>query len=515
MRNNTIDLLAHERHFFDHLMPMFMALDPKYRGHVITRDALVGHVSSLLNGADVQVRSYASRSHVGSLLKGSKNLVLCGASGDLAAAFKVGRRAVFTQHGAGQSFTKKSPSYAGYPHHKNVEMFLHPGPSPAGKDAAIYGDDHVRVIGCPKMDPWHTGDLQHEPAENGLPSIVFSSHWDCRVVGETRSAFWHMLPGLQALAKLNGKEWNVYGHGHPRALHQFRGEYEKRGVQVIKKFQDVLRVGDLYIMDHMSTLYEFASAGPAGYGRPVVVMNCPYFRKGVNHGLRFWDAAHVGINIWKPQDMVDTVRRALQDPSDVAEARQEALGMVYSYMDGMAAQRAAEAITEAIQRHGKGARITSKTRLTRKRIMKKSLFDRNQVALRAKCRLRNFKRGWTPSRSGGMDQGINAMRGRLFFTDETHADELVRNQQAEYVPGKKWPGHEPVPEPLEQLTEKDAPEVELRSVGGGYYEVVEDGHVQGKYRGKKAAEAVAAKLSEKWAEENLEPVGAAETHEDE
>ncbi len=104
----TIDLLAHERHFFDHLMPMFLALPKANRGQVITRDALVPHVRSLLNDDDVEVRSYTQRGHVRGMLRGRPGLVLCGASGDLAAAFKVGRRAVFTQHGAGQSFTKKA-----------------------------------------------------------------------------------------------------------------------------------------------------------------------------------------------------------------------------------------------------------------------------------------------------------------------------------------------------------------------------------------------------------------------
>ncbi len=78
----------------------------------------MGHVKGMLDGHEVPIKSYAQRSQVMGLMRGSRNLILCGASGDLAAAAKVGRRAVFTQHGAGQSFLRKSPSYAGYPHHK-------------------------------------------------------------------------------------------------------------------------------------------------------------------------------------------------------------------------------------------------------------------------------------------------------------------------------------------------------------------------------------------------------------
>jgi hypothetical protein len=500
MRNKTIDLLAHERHFFDHLMPMFLALPEENRGEIITRQALGAHVLSMLKGADVQVRTYAQRGHVRGMIQGKGNLMLVSSSGDLATSWKAGRWAVFTQHGAGQSFVRKSPSYAGWPHHKNVAMFIHPGPDPAAKDAAIYGGERVRIVGCPKMDPWHAGHLTHEPAENGLPNVVVSSHWDCKAIPETRSTFFHMLPGFQELAALNGVEFNLYGHGHPRALHQYQPEYKKRGIQVIKKFQDVLRVGDLYIMDQMSTLYEFASAGAQGYGRPVVVMNAPFYRKKVNHGLRFWDAAQVGINIWQPGEMVDAARRALQDAPEQQQARRDAIDQVYAYTDGRAAERAARAIMEAIHSHRGGTSITK--RKTRKRVIKMSFFQRKQVALKAVVRIRNYKRGHTP-KGGQITQGIDARRGRLFFTDEDHAQELVAQNAATLAPEHAFPGYEEQPQPIEVLTEANLPETEVKPAGGGYYELVVDGHVQGKYRGKKAAEAIEDKFIENWKDENL------------
>ncbi len=194
-------------------------------------------------------------------------------------------------------------------------------------------------------------------------------------------------------------------------------------------------------------------------------------------------------------------RHTLQDAPELQEARQEALGLVYGFMDGQAAQRAAEAITEAIDRYSRGQRINTNNRKRRKTV-KISQFQKKQVALRARVRLRNFKRGHT-LKSGQIEQGIDARRGRVFFTDEAHAEELVRNNQATYEPGIKWPEDATQEVPQENLTQDDAPDIDLVPVGGGYYEVVEDGHVQGKYRGKRAAQAIARQISEIWAQENL------------
>ncbi len=342
-----VDFMAYEGHFMDHLAPMFHALPASYQGKFLIRNALVNKAKAL----QLPFIKYGpQRKGAIEIMAQRQNLMVCAASGDLKTAHRAGAMAVFTQHGGGQSFTKLHSSYAGWPNHRNVAMFLHPGDHPAARDDAAYkGRKPVRIVGCPKMDPWHSG--QYEQPQNELPVVVFSTHWDCKVVPETRSAFWHMLPGLQQLARLNGQEFILKGHGHPRILRQVIPEYRSLGIEVIRSFDQVMHQADLYIMDHMSTLYEFASAGPGGHGRPVVVMNMPGYRRHVNHGLRFWDAAHVGINVDAPDQLVDGVRRALLDEPEQRRARLEAVQLVYKFTDGGAAQRAAAAIVEAANRH--------------------------------------------------------------------------------------------------------------------------------------------------------------------
>jgi hypothetical protein len=77
----------------------------------------------------------------------------------------------------------------------------------------------------------------------------------------------------------------------------------------------------------------------------VVVLNRPDYRRHVNHGLRFWDAADVGVQVDRPADLSDAVADALRDDPSRQAAREAALGLVYAYRQG-AAKRAADAIMD-------------------------------------------------------------------------------------------------------------------------------------------------------------------------
>ena len=105
-------------------------------------------------------------------------------------------------------------------------------------------------------------------------------------------------------------------------------------------FADVCRRADVYITDNSSTLFEFAATG-----RPVVVLNAPEFRRNVNHGLRFWEAATVGVQVDHPRDLVAAVASALEDPEPSQNAREAALAIVYTYRSG-GASRAAAALSD-------------------------------------------------------------------------------------------------------------------------------------------------------------------------
>src|SRR5690625_7239322 len=91
------------------------------------------------------------------------------------------------------------------------------------------------------------------------------------------------------------------------------GEYDE--IPFIHTFDEVLESASLYCTDASSTLYEYAATG-----RPVLVLNSRHFRKDVNHGLRFWEASEVGLNVWPKATaevtagvLADAIVEALED----------------------------------------------------------------------------------------------------------------------------------------------------------------------------------------------------------
>lgn len=244
-----------------------------------------------------------------------KDIALVASYGDLKIARAVGyKRFVLAQHGAGQSYSSTYPSYPGGRDHADVGLFLVPNDHAAMRWKAAYPKARVAVVGCPKLETLPG----REPGPG--PVICISFHWDFRHAPETLSATREYLYVLKPLAEL----YSVIGHGHPKRRDLDR-IYRQAGIEFVPDFDDVCRRADLYIADNSSTMFEFAATG-----RPVIVMNSRQYRPEANHGLRFWDAAGIGINVWTPRELARSIDVALEcRPADVA-AREQALDLVYS-----------------------------------------------------------------------------------------------------------------------------------------------------------------------------------------
>jgi CDP-glycerol glycerophosphotransferase (TagB/SpsB family) len=156
-------------------------------------------------------------------------------------------------------------------------------------------------------------------------------------VPEARSALPHYDAVLPALA--NDPRWHLLGHGHPRLWGRIARRWAELGVERVPEFADVLDRADVFVCDNSSALYEFASTG-----RPVVVLNTPIYRRDVEHGLRFWSEADVGVQVDHACDLADAIALALTDPPSVARRRSEIVRAVCPLADGRATQRAVEAI---------------------------------------------------------------------------------------------------------------------------------------------------------------------------
>lgn len=289
-----MDLLASRAHYLAHLRPVWNALPEDARGHV--------------NGMP------------------SSDAVLVASHGDVIAAQGRGwRRIALLEHGIGQSYGNGHPAYPGGRRREAVSLFLSPNETAAALDRAAYPAARVEVVGDPVLD-----GLPHQRAPR-RPVVSISFHWGTHITPERRSTVPYFRPALPELAR----SFELIGHAHPRAARLVSRIYRKLGIEYVADFEEVCSRAAVYVADNTSTLYEFASTG-----RPVVVLNGPTFRRHVNHGLRFWDAAGVGLQVDLAEDVVPTVRTALADPPEIQAAREAALGIVYAYRSG-AGQRAA------------------------------------------------------------------------------------------------------------------------------------------------------------------------------
>lgn len=336
-----VDFVAGEPHFLDHLYPIWEALPEERRGTICLSQS--GPASArpgvLLEYAQRRrmqaVRAFHNRAEFHQFLMQRHGPVVTAAVVDLAVSNFTGRPQVFAEHGAGQSYSNRHCSYAGGDKHRDfVRLFLCPNEAAAERNRAFYPEVPALAIGCPKLDAWHREPpkLPEDP-----PVVALSFHWDCRVAPEARSAFPHYRTALRGL----GRDFRLLGHGHPRILQRLAATYRACGIEVVGDFCEVVRRADCYVCDNSSTLYEFASLD-----RPVVVLNAPWYRRGVEHGLRFWEAANVGVQCDEPEALPAAIRRALRDRREQRAARRAAVQQAYAYCDGQAAARAAEAILQ-------------------------------------------------------------------------------------------------------------------------------------------------------------------------
>jgi hypothetical protein len=304
-----IDVFASAPWYVDHLAPIWLALPPESRGTF--------HVSPRAVPAARGLPGFAPRPLTGD----ARRPVLVTSYGDLRAARMVGRtRIALGQHGAGQSYSTDHPAYPGGRNQGDASLFLVPNDTAASRTRRAYPKARVEVVGCPKLDT-----LAARVPSDG-PVIAFSFHWDGpNIAPEMQSAWQH----YRAIVPVIAQHFAVIGHAHPRAMGKVERWYRSARIEVVPSFCDILRRADVYVCDNSSSLFEFAATG-----RPVVALNSPAFRRDVEHGLRFWAASGVGVNVDRPSRLAEAITLAIEDPPEVRAAREAALDIVYRPRSG-------------------------------------------------------------------------------------------------------------------------------------------------------------------------------------
>lgn len=318
-----IDVLASAPHYADHVAAVFGALPDDVRGSFMTSTPAVAQ-RALALGHSTTPPSDEDRP------------TLVASYGDLKRAHRLGRRRLaLMEHGAGQSYggrprAARHGSYAGGNGRDVASLFLHPGPHPAARDRAAYPTARVEVVGAPILDAL--------PAREGEPGrvVAFSFHFNGGVAPETKNAYawaWRAILGLRG-------RFELIGHAHPLLFAGVAKRYALAGIEAVPDFDEVCRRADLYVCDNSSSLFAFAATG-----RPVVVLNPPWYDRRVQHGLRFWEAATVGVQCDDVADLPSCIEEAFLDSPEQQAAREAALDLVYAYRSG-AAERAADALME-------------------------------------------------------------------------------------------------------------------------------------------------------------------------
>lgn len=301
---NSISLVTSEPHYRDHIQPIFDLIPERFH---CTR----GVPDFMLVGGYADVKEFPNR------------------------------RYIYVEHGAGQSYTEPvQPDrfrsvrsyYSGGNGHQKCALFLCPNDAVAARWHEKYPDTPTAVVGCPKLDPWHSG-------ARGIPgerTVAFTFHWDALFTGvpETASAFQYYHEALvQAAGAWQADGWKVLAHSHPRhpAAQQYweSVEIQATGIQYVDS-ATVLDCASVLIADNTSMQAEFLSLG-----RRVVWLNHPAYRKDVDHGGRFWSWPEMGgLQVDSPAELIGL------NLDDVPETT----GHPYAFADGHASERAAGAV---------------------------------------------------------------------------------------------------------------------------------------------------------------------------
>lgn len=333
-----LDIYATESHYIQHAVPILLRTPAEYRGVVVVPTEL----STVAEG--FPSRTYVTQHEAGEILRNRIGPLLVASYGDLVRVRHLLRGAVhrrpivYMEHGIGQTYKGKprgtlvDEAYAGG-ERQNVDLILVPG-----RHAALaYDRGNVVQIGSPFVD-WMKQQVAPKTKKSGVPIVSFGWHWNDIARPETTEtwAFW-----MPAIAKLHeGNRYRLLGHGHPRSNPSLWEAYKKHEIPMTHSFLEVCSRADVFCFDNTSAGYEFAAIT----GRPVVVLNHPFYRRGTEHGLRFWSMAGIGPQVDTADNLLAGVIAAMTDAS-WDRARADILGQIfYRLGDGMAAQRAVEAI---------------------------------------------------------------------------------------------------------------------------------------------------------------------------
>lgn len=270
-RRRLVNAYVLTPHHLDHLLPVWEALDPEARDHLYVGFDQQTKLSALRRGVEP---------HLG-VPPESDTPVLVASGNELPAV----KRAVLCEHGIGQTYLDISHvCWPGGPSRDNVTLFLCPNERVAQANRATYPDTPCAVVGSPHMEILRR--LPPFPKKEQI--VAFSSHWDAgHLCPELRSGWAWFENAYEKLCREHPDDYVL--HGHPRMQDYTAWKAREWGVEHVADFAELTQRAWLYVTDNSSTAYEWAALD-----RPVVLVSPPWYRRDVEHGLRFWEYDDIG-----------------------------------------------------------------------------------------------------------------------------------------------------------------------------------------------------------------------------
>lgn len=252
------------------------------------------------------------------------------------------QRYVYVEHGAGQTYEGIHPSHAGAGGMAGVVGFVCPSYRVVNRWRFNYPYTPAIAAGCPKMDPWHRGE-RPIPVDK---TVAITFHWDHNISQFSRTAFKHYKRELHHVVDAwRSQGWYVVGHAHPKAAETLMPFWVNMGVEYIPHLSEVFDRAHVLVADNTSAIPEFMSLG-----RPVIMLNAPWYDRSKHIGNRFWEWTKGGLMIDNPQALVEVDLDWLVFEDTFAQGRREVVSSVYAHTDGRASERAGAFVRELYER---------------------------------------------------------------------------------------------------------------------------------------------------------------------
>lgn len=328
-----VDVVASQPHFVDHLVPVWRALPRGMRGGFYTpRSAARRRAARLGVAAKAAVPS-----------RRSSRVAVLASHGDRP---HIGVRPyIYIEHGTAQSYGGQPPDGTSPDVGHSCPMIAAAVPNEACAYRNRLHHPHavVEVTGCPKLDVWHDRG-RHLTVP---PTVGLLWHWPNRwICPESDWAFPHWKQAVETLAARDVDErgYRLVGHGHPRAWPSMAGFYRRNSISTAAGLEDVWDVASTVVFDTTSAGWESAAVGI-----PVVLLDQPAYRRGVEHGVRFWEHADAGCRVGSgdPDDLHEAITATLTD-DPAAAGRRRAVDALYPLLDGGATDRVVALIERVV-----------------------------------------------------------------------------------------------------------------------------------------------------------------------